>query len=69
MLKQIKRYQEEITTDALPGVTAAGQVKFLVSEAQLNLLRHMTAKTPAEKKTFDNEIDSVAGQITKAFGD
>ena len=68
-LKQVKGYQQDIVDDALPGITAAGQVKFLVCEIQLSLLRNVAARTPEEKKAFEGEIDAQAEQIQKIFGD
>jgi methyl-accepting chemotaxis protein len=69
LLKQIKGHQADVINDALPGVTASGQVKYLACEAQLSVLRHITAKTPEEKKNFENDVDSIASQITKVLDD
>jgi methyl-accepting chemotaxis protein len=67
LLKQIKTHQEDVLGDALPGVTAAGQVKYLACEIQLSVMRHLTAKTPEEKKTFENDMDAQSGEIKKVL--
>ena len=41
LLKTIKGHQADITDDALPGITASGQIKYLVCEIQLSVLRHL----------------------------
>jgi methyl-accepting chemotaxis protein len=67
LLNQVKTHQGDIINGALPGVSAAGQVKFLACEIEFSVLRHMTAKTPEEKKSFENDMDSQNGEIQKIF--
>jgi methyl-accepting chemotaxis protein len=69
LIRQVKGHQEAIINDALPGVTASGQVKFFACEAELSLLRHITAKSPEEKKTFESELESIDSQIPKVLDD
>lgn len=67
LLKQVKGHQEDLTGDALPGITVSGQVKYLVCEIELSILRHITTKSSEEKKAFQADIDAKAAEIQKDF--
>jgi methyl-accepting chemotaxis protein len=69
LLKQVKRHQDEIVHQAMPGSITAGQIKFLACEIEFSVLRHLTAKTPEDKKIFEGDIDSQAAEIQKIFDD
>jgi len=69
LLKQIKTYQEGILRDALPGVTASGQLKYLACDMELNLLRVVTAKTADARKTFETNTQADRDQINKNLAD
>ena len=62
LLKQVKAHEIEILDDALPGVTTSAKIKGLTSEIQLAVLRHLTARTPEEKTTFDDRITALKGE-------
>ena len=55
LLNQIKTRQEGILRDALPGITAAGQVKYLACEIQVSVLRLLAAKAIETRKTFEDD--------------
>jgi methyl-accepting chemotaxis protein len=67
LLHRIKAQEEAMTSDALPGITAAGEAKYLTAEIELGVLRHIAAKTPQEKNTFQSEINTQLAQIQKVF--
>jgi methyl-accepting chemotaxis protein len=69
LLRQIKQQQEAIINEALPGITAAGQARFLVAQNELSILRHLVAKTPEEKEGFDNDIATYSSQAAKIYDD
>ncbi len=69
LLKQINGHQDDVTDHALPGVTTAGNVKYLACEIELGVVRHIFAKTPEEKKKFDDDINSGTEKIQKVFDD
>lgn len=69
MLKTVKTHQQVITEDALPGVGAAGDIEEVASEIQINVLRHLLAKTPEDKKQFEEKIDSFKALAQKGLDD
>lgn len=64
-LHQVKIHENEILDDALPGITATAKIKDLTSEIQLAVLRHLIARTPEDKKTFDDQIVALKNQNQK----
>ena len=58
-----------IVDDALPGVAAGGHINGLVSDSQLAVLRHITAKTPEERKKFEEDLTLIASQVTKILNE
>ncbi|HEY3862065.1 MAG TPA: methyl-accepting chemotaxis protein [Verrucomicrobiae bacterium] len=58
-----------IVNDALPGVTLAGKTKSLVVQRQLDLMCHLSAKTPAEKKHFEEDAAACASTVLKSLED
>ena len=69
LLRQIKGHQEGILGDALPGITASGQIKYLTSETELTVSRVVTAKTPEARKTFEDNMQAQMNQIQKVLDD
>jgi methyl-accepting chemotaxis protein len=69
LLNQIKAHQQDVLTDAMPGITAAGQIKYAAGEIELGLARVVQAKTPEERKTIEDGIQSVRVQVKQLYGD
>jgi methyl-accepting chemotaxis protein len=69
LLKQIKAHQQDVLNDALPGISAAGQVKYLACEIQLSLSRAVSAKSADDRKKFEDEVKAQTGQIQKVLDD
>ena len=69
LLKQIKTHQDGILGDALPGITASGQIKYLACDAELNMLRMMNSKSVAEQKIFEDNLKADLDQNTKNLDD
>ncbi len=68
-LTTVKTQQQVITEDALPGLGAAGDIQVIASEIQINVLRHFLAKTPEEKKQFEEKIDGFKALAQKGLDD
>jgi methyl-accepting chemotaxis protein len=69
MLKAVKVQQQAITEDALPGLGAAAEIEKTASEIQINVLRHLLAKAPEEKKAFEDKIDGFKEHVKKSMDD
>ena len=69
LLNQIKAHQQDVLKDALPGVSAAGQIKYLASEIELSLSREINAKTPEARKAADSQIEEQQAQISQVLND
>ena len=69
MLKTVKQHQQAITEDALPGLGAAGDIERIASEIQISVLRHLLAKTPEDKKQFEEKIDGFKALAQKGLDD
>lgn len=69
LLKQIKVHQQDVVTEALPGITASGQVKYLACEIELSVLRATTSKNAEDRKKFEDDIKVQQDQIQKILDD
>lgn len=69
LLRDVKKQLALVTGDALPGIASAGQIKSNAAEIQLAVLRHMLAKSPEEKKTFEERIDVLKQNNEQALAD
>jgi methyl-accepting chemotaxis protein len=67
LLNQIKTRQEGILRDALPGITAAGQVKYLASEIQVTVLRLLSTKAVETRKMFEDDMKAQENQMGKTL--
>jgi len=65
LLRQVKAHESEILDNALPGVVASAKIKGVASEIQIAVLRHLMAKTPEDKKSFDDRINSLKEENQK----
>jgi len=57
LLSQIKTHQQSLTDDALPGLEVSESIVATAGGLQLNVARHLLARTPDEKKTFDGVVE------------
>jgi len=64
LLKKIEAHQHGIIGDALPGITDAGQIKYLACDVELNFLRICYSKA-AESKPFIDQLAADRSQIQK----
>ena len=69
LLREVKKNVNLILGDALPGVTLAGEIKANVSEIELDVFRHVLAKSPEDKKAFEEKIDGLKQTIEGEMGD
>ncbi len=66
-LHSIHKNLAMVTEDSLPGLTAISQIKGLVDTIQIDLLRHMLAAKPEDKKTFEDDIEAKKQDIQKTL--
>lgn len=66
-LRSIRRDLVKVTEDALPGVTAIGDIEALVNQAQGDVLRHMLATKPEDKKALEQDLAAKKESIDKAL--
>jgi len=69
LLNQIKTRQESIVREALPGITAAGQIKYLAGEIQVTVLRLLSTKALETRQTFEDELRAQENQLGKILDD
>ena len=62
LLRSIKAGVEQITVDALPGLSAAATVSKNAGYIQISVLRHLMAKTNDERKGFETQIESIVAK-------
>jgi len=65
LFHNIKGSVEQITGDALPGVSAAADISENAGYIQISVLRHLMAKTDADRKGFETKIDNEAAENAK----
>ena len=53
----------------MPGLGAAGDIERIASEIQISVLRHLLAKTPEDKKQFEEKIDGFKALAQKGLDD
>ena len=56
LLRQARNAAHFMTVDAMPGMDAMSQIKGLVGDCQIDVLRDLLAKTPDEHKKFRDAI-------------
>ena len=68
LLRQARDAAHFMTVDAMPGMDAMSQIKGLVGDCQIDLLRDLLAKTPEEHKKFRDAIEAGHEQRDKMRG-
>ena len=67
LLREVKQQVTLVRTDALPGLKIASQIKANIAEVELNVLRHLLAKTAEEKKPFEARIETCCQSNQQLF--
>jgi methyl-accepting chemotaxis protein len=57
-LKEVKEKAILVQTDALQGLALAGQMKGNIAGSQLAILHYLLARTPDERKSWDDKIET-----------
>jgi methyl-accepting chemotaxis protein len=68
-LRSIQRNLAKVTEDSLPGVTAIAEIKGLVAENELDVVRHMLAANSGDKKAFEDRIAARNREIQNGMAD
>ena len=69
LLRQAKDAAHFMTVDAMPGMDAMSQIKGLVGDIQINVLRDLLAKTPEDRKKYRDGIAASREHILKLMDD
>ncbi len=69
MLRQVKSEAHAIDTKELPGLAAASEIKSLVGDIQVGLLRFLLSKNMEDKKRYEEEVASKRQEILKVTDD
>jgi len=68
-LRTIHKTLPMITEDSMPGMAIMSDIESLAGENKANLLRHLMATTPEEKKSLEARIIQDTQAINKLFAD
>lgn len=69
LLQNIKTSTDAITGDALPGLSVSGDISRNAGYVQIAALLHIMAKTDADRKAFETQIDNYVAENNKALDD
>ena len=69
LLHKIRAEANLMNTDALPGATSMAQIKGMVSEIEIKVLRIILAKTADEQKKLEDDVASARADIQKLMAD
>ena len=69
LLKHVREQVNLVQVDALPGIQIAQRIKENTSEIELDVLRHVLAKTADEKQAWEDKMQAIRDQNSQAIKD
>jgi methyl-accepting chemotaxis protein len=67
LLQEVKHKVGLIRTDSLVGLRLAGEIRAHTGEIQLDVMRHLLAKSPAEKKMWEENLERLRSENDAAM--